>query len=112
MRFVAAQFDALLTDDLWIRNAAHANAMAQRLAHALATLPAARLLAPVQANGVFVDLPRPAIDALHGNGWRFYTFIGDTGVRLMCSWDTPAEAVDRLVDDLRTALATDPAAMR
>jgi threonine aldolase len=86
--------------------------MAQRLAHALATLPAARLLAPVQANGVFVDLPRPAIDALHGNGWRFYTFIGDTGVRLMCSWDTPAEAVDRLVDDLRTALATDPAAMR
>jgi threonine aldolase len=66
----------------------------------------------VQANGVFVDLPAPVVARLRERGWRFYTFIGDTGVRLMCSWDTPAEAVDRLVDDLRTALATDPAAMR
>jgi threonine aldolase len=112
MRFLAAPGLGVLEDGAWLRHAAHANAMAQRLAHALATLPAARLLAPVEANGVFVDLPRPAIDALHGKGWRFYTFIGDTGVRLMCSWDTPAEAVDRLVDDLRTALATDAAAIR
>ena len=58
-----------------------------------------------EANGVFVDLPRRAIEALHAKGWRFYTFVGETGVRLMCAWDTPAEAVDRLVADLRTMLA-------
>ena len=62
-----------------------------------------------QANGVFVDLPRHAIEALHAKGWRFYTFVGETGVRLMCAWDTPAEAVDGLVADLRTMLALAPA---
>jgi threonine aldolase len=84
--------------------------MARRLAHGLAAIPQARLLAPVEANGVFVDLPRHAVDALHARGWHFYAFVGDTGVRLMCSWDTPADAVDRLLDDLRTALARAPAA--
>jgi threonine aldolase len=66
----------------------------------------AHLLAPVEANGVFVDLPKHAIDALHANGWRFYAFIGDTGVRFMCAWDTTAESVDRLLGDLREALAS------
>jgi threonine aldolase len=83
--------------------------MAQRLARGLAAVPQARLLAPVQANGVFVDLPQPTIDALHGKGWRFYAFIGETGVRLMCSWDTPADAVDRFIRDLKATL-TAPAA--
>ena len=110
MRFLAAPWLGVLEGGAWLRHAAHANAMAQRLARALASLPEARLLAPVQANGVFVVLPTRAIDALHEMGWRFYTFIGETGVRLMCSWDTPAEAVDRLVDDLRTTLARLPAA--
>ena len=104
MRFLAAPWLGVLEDGAWLRHAAHANAMALRLAHALSAVPPARLLAPVQANGVFVDLPRRAIDALHANGWRFYVFVGETGARLMCSWDTPAEAVDRLVEDLRAAL--------
>jgi threonine aldolase len=106
MRFLAAPWLGMLDDGAWLRHAAHANAMAQRLGHALASVREARLLAPVEANGVFVDLPRHAIDALHAKGWRFYPFVGETGVRFMCSWDTPAEAVDRLVADLRFALAT------
>jgi threonine aldolase len=108
MRYVAAPWLGVLEDGAWLLHAAHANAMARRLADALSSIPQARLLAPVQANAVFVDLPAHAIDALHARGWRFYAFLGETGVRLMCSWDTPAEAVDRLVEDLRAALASAP----
>ena len=50
-------------------------------------MPGVRLLAPVEANGVFVDLPRHDRGAPR-KGWRFYEFVGETGVRLMCAWDT------------------------
>jgi threonine aldolase len=108
MRFLAAPWLGVLDEGAWLRHAAHANAMARRLADGLAAIPEATLLAPVEANGVFVDIPKHAIDALHAKGWRFYVFVGETGVRLMCAWDTPAGAVDRLLDDLRTALASPP----
>ena len=68
-------------------------------------IPSMIRMYPVQANGVFVDLPRSAIESLHAVGWHFYVFVGETGVRLMCAWDTPLEAVDRFVADLRAALA-------
>ena len=45
---------------------------------------------------------------LRANGWRFYAFLGETGVRFMCAWDTPAAAVDHLAADIRRALAIDP----
>jgi threonine aldolase len=105
MRFLAAPWLGVLDNGAWLAHAAHANAMARRLADGLSGTGEARLLAPVQANGVFVDLPRHAIDALYGKGWRFYVFVGDTGVRLMCAWDTPVAAVDRFVDDVRAVLA-------
>jgi threonine aldolase len=105
MRFLAAPWIGVLADGAWLRHAAHANAMAARLAEGLAGIPQARLLAPVEANGVFVDLPKHAIDALHARDWRFYVFVGDTGARLMCSWDTTPQAVDRFLADLRAALA-------
>jgi threonine aldolase len=104
MRFLAAPWLGILEDGAWLRHAAHANAMAQRLARGLAGMPRARLLAPVEANGVFVDLPKRAIDALHAKGWRFYAFIGETGVRLMCAWDTPPAAVDAFLADLAATL--------
>ena len=60
MRFLAAQFNALLADDLWLRNAAHANAMAARLAAGLADIPGVEVVYPVQADAVFARLdPRP-----------------------------------------------------
>jgi threonine aldolase len=105
MRFLAAPWSAVLDDGAWLRHATHANAMAQRLAAALTQVPGARLLAPVEANGVFIDLPRPVIEALWARGWKFYLFVGDTGARFMCAWDTPAALVDALVADVR-ALAS------
>jgi threonine aldolase len=104
MRFLAAPWHAIVTGGVWLRHAAHANAMARRLAAAIERLPGARLIAPVQANGVFVDLPAHAIEAVRTKGWRFYAFVGETGVRLMCAWDTSAETVDAFCADLATAL--------
>jgi len=101
MRFLAAPWLGVLKDGAWLRHAAHANAMAQRLANGLADVPGTRLLAPVEANGVFIDLPLQVIVALREKGWRFYEFIGATGVRLMCAWDTPVAAIDALIADIR-----------
>jgi threonine aldolase len=105
MRFLAAPWVAMLSGGAWLAHAAHANAMARRLADALTRLPGVRLIAPVEANGVFADVPAPAIAALHERGWRFYTFVGETGCRLMCAWDTTADVVDAFANDLAQALA-------
>lgn len=101
MRFQAACWIGLLGDGAWLRHARHANAMAARLETALASVPTARLLHPREANGVFVDLPLHAINALHARGWHFYVFEGETGCRLMCSWDTTPEDIDAFIADLR-----------
>jgi threonine aldolase len=107
-RFLAAQFVALLEGDLWKRNAAHANAMAARLAAALAELPGVRLTQPVQANGVFALLP-PGAAAQLERDWHFYTWDEATGeVRLMCSWDTTEDEVDAFVGDLARICASPP----
>ena len=103
MRFVTAPWIGLLEGDVWLRNAAHANAMAQRLAEAIAVMPGVRLMFPVEANAVFADIPPPLQAAARAAGWRFYTFLGETGCRLMCAWDTPPQTVDRFVADLRRA---------
>jgi threonine aldolase len=106
-RFLAAQFVALLEDDLWHRNAAHANAMAQRLADKLLAVSGVKLTQPVQANGVFAILPPGAAERLRRD-WYFYTWDESTGeVRLMCSWDTTADEVDAFAADVAdTARAT------
>ncbi|MBW7900856.1 MAG: low specificity L-threonine aldolase [Rhodocyclaceae bacterium] len=105
MRFLSAPWLGVLEDGAWLRHAAHANAMARRLADGLAALPAARLLFPVEANGVFVELPPAVVDGLRGRGWRFYTFIGAGGARFMCAWDTQPERVDALLADLQALAA-------
>ena len=104
MRFLAAPWSALMANGVWLKHAAHANAMARRLAAAIEKLPGVKLIAPVEANGVFVDLPATAIDAVRVNGWRFYNFVGATGVRFMCAWDTPPELVDRFAADIAHAV--------
>ncbi|HNN46998.1 MAG TPA: low specificity L-threonine aldolase, partial [Azospira sp.] len=101
MRFLSAPWLGMLEGDAWLRHARHANAMARRLADGLAAIPAAKLLFPVEANGVFAELPATAIDGLRARGWRFYTFIGAGGARFMCAWDTTPARVDALLADLR-----------
>ena len=71
MRFISAQLIALLTDDLYLRNAGHANAMAQRLAEGVRDLPGLTIPLPVQANGVFPILPREVSERLMEK-FRFY----------------------------------------
>jgi threonine aldolase len=108
MRFLAAQFDALLDGDLWRSNASHANAMARRLGDAIAAIDAAAVAHPVEANGVFVNLPGPAIDRLREAlpaALPFYVWDEAAGtIRLMCSWDTTEEDVDGLVTAMAEAL--------
>lgn len=104
-RFAAAQWCGLLEQGAWLRHAAHANAMATRLATALRRLPGVKLLVEPEANGVFVDLPPAIATALVARGWQFYRFIGDHGYRFMCSWATTPTQVDTLVADLGTELA-------
>jgi threonine aldolase len=93
-RFNAAQLIAMVEDGVWLRNAAAANAGAAQLAAAAA----ARLLHPVEANEVFVQLAPGEPDALRAEGFHFYDW-GDAGsneARFVVSWDTPPAAIDRL----------------
>jgi threonine aldolase len=64
-------------------------------------IPAARLMFPVESNGVFCELPPALLESLRARGWRFYTFIGAGGARFMCSWDTRPDSVDALLADIR-----------
>lgn len=106
MRFISAPWVGMLEDGAWLRHAAHANEMAHYLEEKLLLLSPVKLLFPRQANAVFAELPRPAIDGLRQRGWKFYTFIGQGGCRLMCAWDTTTEDVDTLVTDLKSLLPT------
>lgn len=105
MRFAAAQWVGMLETGAWLRHAAHANAMAQRLAAALRPLPRLKFLAEPEVNAVFVELPPATDEILRRQGWLFHRFIGEHGYRLMCSWATAPEKVDRFAADLRAALA-------
>jgi threonine aldolase len=102
MRLVAAPWLGLLEGDVWLKNARHANAMAQRLWHAIARVPGVRLLAPVESNGLFVALPAAAQERLGQKGWHFYPW-GEAGCRLMCAWDTEPETIDRFAADLASS---------
>jgi threonine aldolase len=105
MRYVAAQFEALLTDELWRRAAAHANAMAARLAAALQGADGVRITQRVQANVVFAVLPPGVAERLQAE-WGFYTWDERTGeVRWMCSHDTRMEDVDAFAAAIREAVA-------
>ncbi len=100
MRFIAAPWVGMLRDGAWLRHGAHANAMATQLEKGLRAVPGVTLPSPRQANAVFAMLPQPLVDGLRGRGWYFYTDVGPDGAaRLMCSWDTTAEDVDRFLRD-------------
>jgi threonine aldolase len=106
MRFLSAQLVAYLTDDLWLHNARHANALAARLAIGLTAIPGVRLVQQAQANELFVEMPDRLIESLLANGFEFYRWAtppGVTGpaVRLVTSFCTTEQNVDTLVDAAR-----------
>jgi threonine aldolase len=105
MRFLAAQFDALLTDDLWQRCAGQANAMAADLAKGLDGVAQLTITRPVQTNAVFALLP-PSVIVWLQREYPFYVWDESAGeVRWMCSWDTTEEDVDGFAAAVRDALA-------
>lgn len=106
MRLVTAPWAALIASGAWLRNAQHANAMAQRLAERLAGLDGIAITGPVEANAVFVEMPPPIQALVRAKGWRFYTFAGESLCRLMCAWDTLPDTVDRFADDVQAAART------
>lgn len=106
MRFLSAQLIAYLTDDLWLHNARHANAMAARLAAGLTAIPGIRLVQQAQANELFVAMPDRLIEALLADGFEFYRWAAPAGVtgsvvRLVASFCTTEQDVDTLVDAAR-----------
>ena len=105
MRFLSAPWVGMLENGAWLKHARHANAQAKLLSELIADIPGVSLLAPVQANGVFVQLSEDAIAALNARNWRFYTFIGKGGARFMCSWDTEETRVRELAADIRAVMA-------
>jgi threonine aldolase len=101
MRFLSAPWIGLLKDDVWLRNASHANRCAHMLLEKLEAVKTLEIMFPCEANSVFVEMSRDMIDKLHEKDWHFYTFIGEGGVRLMCSWDTTLEDIDAFVHDVK-----------
>ena len=104
MRLHSSQWTGVLQDGAWLRNAAHANAMTQRLASGLRALPGVHIQVEPEVNACFVQLPKPVADALMRKGWHFYNFIGADGYRLMTSWATVPETIDSFLADLRSEL--------
>jgi threonine aldolase len=93
MRFIAAQFEALLTNDLWRRSAEHANRMARLLEAELRKIPQVKVIWKVEANGVFAQIPRHAVEKIKDR-YFFYMWIEEECiVRWMCSFDTTEEDV-------------------
>jgi threonine aldolase len=96
-RFYAAPFIGMLDAGAFVRHAAHANAMARKLAE----LMPFKVRHPVEANGLFVEMDEATLKRLHESGWFAYRFLDGT-VRFMCSWATTPEAVDELGATLKS----------
>jgi len=101
MRFLSVQLEAFIAGGLWLENARHANAMAQRVRQGLASIPGVRFPSPTEINLVLVSLPRPVWDGLVADGYSFSRrgAPSEAIVRIACAFDTTEEAVNALVAD-------------
>jgi len=115
MRYIAAQFDRYLTNELWKKNALQANTMANKLAEALQQFPQLQLTREVEANGVFCTMPPDLIPKLQKeyffHVWNekpslvsgaFASHVKE--VRLMCSWDTTNEDIEGFIELIKQKL--------
>jgi threonine aldolase len=99
MRFLAAPWLGLLTEDVWLRNAQHANRAARELASRLQDKANVEIVFPVQANAVFARMDDKLAQGLQARGWRFYKFIEPDVYRLMCSWATTERDIADFVNE-------------
>lgn len=107
MRMMAAQMEAYLADDLWLKNARHSNAMAKRLADGLSRLPGVEITEAVEGNQVFPRLPKKMVAALKAKGFQFYErgegADGKVAIRLVPAFDIPAADVDLFIETAKGA---------
>src|SRR6516164_273039 len=103
MRFASAQLIAYVEDGLWLKMARASNGIAARIAAGLRDIPAARLLAPVEANEIFLELPDGTMDALERDGFQFYRRSRSLA-RFVCRFDTTEAEADALIAALRRNL--------
>lgn len=94
MRYIAAQFDAFLENDLWKENALHANKMAKMLFEAVQSIPGIKVSRPVEANAVFAIIPKNIISKLQEEYFYYVWDEENSEVRWMCSFDTREEDID------------------
>lgn len=101
MRFISAQLDAYLDNDLWLANARRANALAKKLGDGLSRIEGVTLAQPVEANGVFAWMPKPLAAKLHGDGAKFYDWVVEPErvmARLIVSFATPEADVAKFIE--------------
>ena len=108
MRFASAQLMAYIENGLWLNLAAASNTAAARIATGIAGLPGLRLVAPVEVNELFLELPSAAMDALERDGFQFYRRSA-TLARFVCRFDTSEAETDALIAALRRHCAAAPA---
>ena len=104
MRFMAAPWVGMLDTGAWLNNARHANECARYLAGRIEGIEGIDIVAPPDANAVFVHAADEILEGMHQRGWKFYTFIGGAA-RFMCSWDTQRTRIDEFARDLRACAA-------
>jgi len=102
MRFISSQLEAYVTDDLWIRNAQHANSMAKILSEGLNVFSNIELAYPTQSNEVFVHLPRELIDYLNNAGYDINEEeLDGKAVRFVTAWNSELKDVDKLLEVIK-----------
>ncbi|MCP4970862.1 MAG: low specificity L-threonine aldolase [Arcobacter sp.] len=101
MKFISAQWIALLENDLWKKNAQHANNMAKYFEKEIANINNITIKFPVESNSVFIQGSEDLLEKLRDNNWIFYNFIGLGGARFVFSWNSSKQRIDKLVQDIK-----------
>ena len=109
MRYLSAPWVGMLESGAWLRNAAHANSCAQLFASQVGGIPGVKLVAPVEANAVFLEAPEVILNRVRERGWKFYCFIGGAA-RFMFSWDSSPDRIHALCRDLAECAGQRPKA--
>jgi threonine aldolase len=104
MRFISAQFNAFFEDNLWEKNAGHANEMAQYLKNELSKIPEIKIVQKVEANMVFAYIPKKHLEKVREK-FYFHVFNENASeARFMCSFDTKKESIDELINTIRDTI--------
>ena len=102
MRFVSAQLEAYISNNVWLRNAKHANEMGKKLSEGLNSSPNIKLTYPTEANEVFVKFPRPIITHLNSEGYKMNEEeLDGKAVRLVAAWNTKQSDIQELLDSIK-----------